>query len=375
MRDQTQRFLPATGVMTVDADDLAAVTGSLEGIIFHEAFHALGFGALWLTLGLLEDPTVPLLASEDATMSFPVDADRNFGIPIEGIPASSNIVVGANLGIWSSAPADEIMEGLLKFDLSAIPPDFSFSRAVLQLHVNEVEGPFSREVQVAVVLDPWEESTVTGAQVITVESPALLAYDHDICDFCFLDITPAVEDWISGSQTNNGLGFFSLESQLNPDFTVGYHSRHVDDIGLVPILWLQRETGFSGTQAISSFRAIGGQGANVPVENDVRFFGLGSLDFHWRESVFDDELMTPAANGSLALSAVTVASMADLGYEVDMGVAEPFSLSLRPSTRVGGLVLENDIRIAPVVILERDGSRRVVHPSRGPLMLAVPRGR
>jgi hypothetical protein len=62
----------------------------------------------------------------------------------------------------------------------------------------------------------------------------------------------------------------------------------------------------------------------VPVENTG---GQGTADSHWREAVFHDELMTgfvAAANNPL--SRMTVASLQDLGYVVDMGAAEPYSL-------------------------------------------------
>ena len=62
----------------------------------------------------------------------------------------------------------------------------------------------------------------------------------------------------------------------------------------------------------------------VPVEN---IGGPGTRNSHWRESIFANELMsgyvTTAGN---PLSALTVASLADLGYSVDMSRAEPYQL-------------------------------------------------
>ncbi len=50
---------------------------------------------------------------------------------------------------------------------------------------------------------------------------------------------------------------------------------------------------FTGAAAIAAFNAVGGtlytDGEKVPVENDG---GPGTADVHWRESVFDTELMT-----------------------------------------------------------------------------------
>ena len=46
---------------------------------------------------------------------------------------------------------------------------------------------------------------------------------------------------------------------------------------------------------------------------------------HWRQSVFGDELMTPAFTGNVhPLSRVTVASLADLGYVVNLAAADAY---------------------------------------------------
>jgi hypothetical protein len=62
----------------------------------------------------------------------------------------------------------------------------------------------------------------------------------------------------------------------------------------------------------------------VPVEN---LGDAGTRNSHWREAIFANELMSgfvTAANNPL--SALTVASLADLGYVVDLAAAEPYEL-------------------------------------------------
>jgi uncharacterized protein YjdB len=90
------------------------------------------------------------------------------------------------------------------------------------------------------------------------------------------------------------------------------------------------DTYFSGLNAIEGFNAIGGStytgGQKVPVEN---MFSSGTINGHWRESVFANELMTGFINkGSNPLSVVTVRSLADLGYTVNANGADPFQLTL-----------------------------------------------
>ncbi len=76
---------------------------------------------------------------------------------------------------------------------------------------------------------------------------------------------------------------------------------------------------FNGPLAIAAFNDAGGRnytGKKVPVDMDR---------VHWREDVFKSgELMLPGAGA--ALSAITVQSLADLGYGVDVTQADPYTL-------------------------------------------------
>jgi hypothetical protein len=87
---------------------------------------------------------------------------------------------------------------------------------------------------------------------------------------------------------------------------------------------------FTGPQGIAAFDDIGGAsyvgGAKVPVENTG---GEGTADSHWRESVFGNELMTGFIGaGQSPLSKVTLASLADQGYGVDIAAADSYNLLL-----------------------------------------------
>ena len=62
----------------------------------------------------------------------------------------------------------------------------------------------------------------------------------------------------------------------------------------------------------------------VPIANTG---GAGTREGHWRESVFDTELMTGFDDpGRNALSRLTIASLQDLGYQVDYDKADAFIL-------------------------------------------------
>lgn len=84
---------------------------------------------------------------------------------------------------------------------------------------------------------------------------------------------------------------------------------------------------FSGPAAMVEYHKLrGGSGdpVRVPVENTG---GAGTRDVHWRDRVFGNELMTGFVNRvPNPLSRVTVASLGDLGYQVDVDAADQFEL-------------------------------------------------
>ena len=122
----------------------------------------------------------------------------------------------------------------------------------------------------------------------------------------------------------------------------------------------QPDTHFTGRLAIEAFDEAGGAdyaGAKVPVENSG---GLGTRNAHWREVVLITELMTGYSyRGPEPLSAITVQSLADLGYSVDLAAADPYRLPEADAARA----VEEDERIpygddiwrGPIVVVDPDG--------------------
>ena len=121
------------------------------------------------------------------------------------------------------------------------------------------------------------------------------------------------------------------------------------------------DTHFTGPLAIAAFDEAGGTGyggAKVPVEN---MGGSGSRNSHWRETVLALELMTPVQHLGVAepLSAITIQSLADLGYEVESTWAEPYQL---PSADIARAIeaapripYGDDIWRGPLVVADPDG--------------------
>ena len=121
------------------------------------------------------------------------------------------------------------------------------------------------------------------------------------------------------------------------------------------------DTHFPGPLTIAAFDEAGGTtysgGQKVPVENRA---GPGSGDSHWRESVLDHELMTPFQNGGVLdpLSAITIQSLADMGYAVDVSLAEPYRLpgaaavAADPARKIE---YGDDILRTPIIVVDRNG--------------------
>jgi hypothetical protein len=109
------------------------------------------------------------------------------------------------------------------------------------------------------------------------------------------------------------------------------------------------QTRFTGALGIGGCLAIGGSQvcqASVPVENSG---GSGTADAHWRESTFDEELMTgfvevPIANlyprpGEVLnpLSVMSIQSLGDIGYVVNANAADSYTVpGTLPGLRVSG---------------------------------------
>lgn len=95
---------------------------------------------------------------------------------------------------------------------------------------------------------------------------------------------------------------------------------------------LQGEGSFAplyvGANALREYRTLFGDptATGVPVEGAAA--GPGSADSHWRETVFDNELMSPNAERlgiRELISRVTVGALQDLGYTVSYAAAEPYT--------------------------------------------------
>jgi hypothetical protein len=95
--------------------------------------------------------------------------------------------------------------------------------------------------------------------------------------------------------------------------------------------------GYTGANAVAAYNAIFGTNVtSIPVEADG---GSGTALAHWEESVLGNELMTGWFNSgqSNPLSRITIASLADLGYQVNLSAADTYTASTTASTAARSL--------------------------------------
>ncbi len=119
---------------------------------------------------------------------------------------------------------------------------------------------------------------------------------------------------------------------------------------------------FAGPLAIAAFNAAGGEaysGGKVPLEDRIPL-----VNVHWRQRVIPRDVMAPY--GDSLLTAITVQTLADLEYEVDVSKADPYTLPGTAQGDAGGDAVEAEgagvevpmdaVIEVPVVVVDRNGN-------------------
>lgn len=98
-----------------------------------------------------------------------------------------------------------IYNSYLKFDLSALPDDPAVDKVVLRLWVDVVSAPGT--IEVAPILEPWQEGSITAATSPDVGPPvaSFTVSGADAFHFIDVDVTGLARDWARGLMDNHGL--------------------------------------------------------------------------------------------------------------------------------------------------------------------------
>jgi hypothetical protein len=250
-----------------------------------------------------------LTACNDSTAPAPTSVSSpQFTITVRFVdptPPSSSVLASFNNATakWRSVIVDSV--GSVHVNLPAGACDSA------QPAVNETVKDLLVLVHVRQIRD-----TVPGQAILGESGPCLIRKPGNLP--------------ILGVMSLNSATLASLASNGMLDDVIKHEMAHLLGFGTVWDLdGLLRDTTtsdpwFSGPLAQAAFRKAlpSYTGKIVPVEANG---GAGTTLSHWRESVMTNELMTGLLNSGVnPLSAVTVESMADLGYTVNVAAAEPW---------------------------------------------------
>jgi hypothetical protein len=106
----------------------------------------------------------------------------------------------------------------IQFNLASIPATASVSQATLKLYVNSVTTAGSFNVDY--VNSAWAENTIDSSNAPplgTTIAPNVDVTTADKNQYILINVTSAVQAWLSGSETNNGLALVA-NSTFNATF-------------------------------------------------------------------------------------------------------------------------------------------------------------
>lgn len=135
---------------------------------------------------------------------------------IDLVTTSSNFGSNPNLFVQNVKSGDN--QTFLRFDLSVLPTGAAIEQATLRLWISKASTPGM--IDLHLVTSAWDEDTLTGASApstLFLRSFSVGAGDEG--DFVTVDVTDEVQDWLDGTETNNGLALIpnagGVEVKLN----------------------------------------------------------------------------------------------------------------------------------------------------------------
>ncbi len=171
-------------------------------------------------------------------------------------------------------------------------------------------------------------------------------------------LRPVIFQPFSGDMTFDSADLAQLETAGQLDEVILHEMAHVigfgtiwNNLGLLNTT-VAADPRFTGVNATNEYNArFGVAGTSTPVEAGG---GPGTALAHWRESIFDNELMTGFLNGGVAnpISRITVGQWQDLGYVVNYANAEPYSRTgLNPVTIPLGEVIRPNATVGSALVM------------------------
>jgi trimeric autotransporter adhesin len=249
---------------------------------------------------------------------------------------------GANVLLYVDG-AKEIT--YIQFDLASIPAGASVSQATLKLYVNGVTTAGSFNVDY--VTGSWAESTIDGSNAPPLGSAIasnVSVTSADKNQYILMNATSAVQAWLSGSETNNGIALVA-----NSTFNASFDSKENTTTSHPPELDIVFAPG-SGGGTITGVTAGtgltgGGTSGNVTLNLNTTEVALlaASNTFTGNQTV----------NGNLSASGVVTGSAFQIGSNLVaygslstgnafLGFAGNTTMTGELNTGVGGSALQTN---------------------------------
>ena len=306
--DRFQRRCYSWNFGTAEVCQFYPVREGTYSILVH-AYSAFGDATLKVTAGEEPQDTFAL----ELVIVDEVTASQN-GIITQAAERYESMIGLGDFDATVSLPADECAPGM---------PELT-SQALDDISIYVMVGPLDGAGNVVGMSGPCLIRTGSGGWA---GMPALGAIVLDEADIAQLESDGVLEAVVTREMAR-ALGFSPVAWNFH-----GF----LQNPSLPEDAEPDADTHLNAPLVVAAFNAAGGEGyagTGVPIENGAM---PGISDTHWRQSVFGDEVMTPYVTGdSQPLSRITLEALYEVGYELDVMMADPFTLTGARSARPRG---------------------------------------
>jgi|GEM_PF-6075486 len=160
----------------------------------------------------------PTLHSDTYSELVSASADTNTKSSLPG----DNKGESRKVDVWNSN--EDNKEGFVKFDLNQFPLGTSVKKATLRLWVSQVKD--QGIVEIHAVSGVWDESELNFENALGLRTQFLnqvFVSDSDEGQFVEVDVTAAVQGWVSGRTQNDG--FALIGSGANGPVRIDFFSK------------------------------------------------------------------------------------------------------------------------------------------------------
>src|SRR5262245_59112170 len=167
--------------------------------------------------------------------SVPIGQADNLNVAADGQVYSGSSDKGGFTAsmVVKNRPATPAYWSLARFDLSPLPAGAPSAKATLRIWISAVYA--GGTVDVAPVLEPWQEGTLAGPAGPAL-GPPLTSFGVKLSSarrYVTVDVTPLVQAWLDGTAENDGLALRGSDSQpvslrLDTKETLAGHSAELE---------------------------------------------------------------------------------------------------------------------------------------------------